>query len=94
MSDELSDLQLRVLRFIRKRRDEYGESLCYLDDILREASSEELLRDHSRFHREMGTLEEQGHIEMVSAGYRHRGEIKYKCYRITAKGLKILEKSG
>lgn len=94
MSEELSDLQLRVLRFIRKRRDEYGESVCYLDDILEEVASEELLREEDHFHREMGALEERGHVEMVSAGYRHRGEIRYKCYKITARGLRMLKEGS
>ncbi len=63
MSDELSDLQFRVLRFMRKRRDEYGESLCYLDDILQEVASEGLLRDDGHFHREMGTLQDRATLK-------------------------------
>lgn len=63
MSDELSDLQLRMLGFMRKRRDEYGQSVCYLDDILGEVASEELLRDDDHFHREMGTLEDRATLK-------------------------------
>jgi len=94
MSDDLSDLQLRVLRFMERRKDQYDQSVCYLDDILNDLSSDGELGEDARFHRQMGKLEEQGHVEMVCAGYRHREEVKYKCYRITAKGLRSLQSKG
>jgi hypothetical protein len=90
MSEELTEMQRRILAFLKVHRERTGENACYLDDFFEGLPSEELLEGKGRFRKEVGGLEKRGYIKTVAFDYQREG-MKFGCYEITRKGLRAVK---
>ena len=93
MSAELTEFQKRLLRFLREETARLGGSACYLDAFFERLSSNQTITGKGFFLKELGNLEREGFIETTRFGYTKRKGMKFNCYKITEKGLKVIEEN-
>ena len=87
MSDELTDLQLRILRALREHKKKDTGKIFFMDNF-RESLPVEVQK--SRFQEDVDILEKDGYIFTKTKLFKQIGG-----YDITPKGLKYLrEKDG
>ena len=93
MSGELTEFQIRLLRFLKEETARLDGSACYLDAFFEKMSSSQTRRGKGFFLKELGNLENKGLIETTRFGYTKRKGMKFSCYNITGKGLKAIEEN-
>lgn len=86
MSNKLTDLQVRILRTLRKHKKKDTGKILSMDTFFKTLPVEV---EKSRFQEDLEILERHRHIVMVA---RMFGE-KFPNYEITAKGVEYLRES-
>ena len=82
MSNQLTDLQVRVLRALRKHRKKDTSEIFSMDDFYKSLSVEV---EKSRFQEDVDILESDGYIIKIAQAFNEIGN-----YNIAAEGLKYL----
>ena len=93
MSEELTEFQKRLLRFLREETARLDGSACYLDSFFKRLSPNQTMRGKGFFLKELSNLENKGFIETTRSGYTKRKGMKFNCYKITEKGLRAIEEN-
>lgn len=89
MNEKLTDMQMRILSFLKAHQERTGEIACYLDDFFEGMSPEELIKSEGLFQREVGELQNKGYIKTVDVDFQREG-MEFGCYQLTRKGLKAI----
>jgi len=63
MSEELTEFQKRLLRFLREETARLDGSACYLDSFFERLSSNQTRKGKGFFLKELNNLEHKGFIE-------------------------------